>query len=155
MLVLTQVFLPASIWPRLEPGNSSGWWRTVQSLMGGRKDSTTALEPLATSICVENMGTLANKINAFFQSVAAHLPPLTEDSPFLTAECDVPDKYIISVDEVENNLHVLIPGKRQGPTRSPPGCSETSHPSCLDRCAPYSIALLGRASCLTCGRLLT
>ena len=72
--------------------------------MGGRKESTTALEPLAKSICVENMGTLANKINVFFLSVAANLPPLTEYSLFLTAECDVPDKYIISVDEVEKQL---------------------------------------------------
>ena len=104
---------------RLEPGNSSGWWRTVQSLMGGRKDSTTALEPLAKSISVENMGTLASKINAFFQSVAAHLPPLTQDSPFLTAACDVPDKYIISVDEVEKQLARLKPRKATGPDEIP------------------------------------
>ena len=87
--------------------------------MGGRKDSTTALEPLAKSTCVENMGTLANKINAFFQSVAAHLPPLTEDSPFLTPECDVPDKYIISVDEVEKQLSRLNPRKATGPDKIP------------------------------------
>ena len=87
--------------------------------MGRRKDLTTALEPLAKSICVENMGTLANKINAFFQSVAAHLPPLTEDSPFLTVECDVPDKYIISVDEVEKQLARLNPRKATGPNEIP------------------------------------
>ena len=75
----------------LEPRNFSGWWRTVQSLMDGRKDSTTALEPLTKPIGVGNMETLANKINALFHSVAAHLPPLTEDSPFLAAECNVPN----------------------------------------------------------------
>ena len=100
---------------RLETRHSSGWLRTVQCLIGGRKGSATALEPLAKSSSERNMGNLANKINAFFQSVTAHLPPLTEDSPFPTAKCNVPNKYIISMDEVEKQLAHPNPRKATGP----------------------------------------
>ena len=104
---------------RLHPADSSSWWRTIKCLLGGKRDSAAALEPLTKSTSKGNMRLLADKINDFFQSVAAHLPPLTADSPFLSAECNVPDKYVITADEVESRLACLNPGKVTGPDEIP------------------------------------
>ena len=105
---------------RLDPADSSSWWQTIKCLLGGKKDSAAALEPLAKSTSEGNMRLLADKINDFFQSVAAHLPPLTANSPkFLSAECNVPDKYIIMVDKVESRLACLNPRKETGPDDIP------------------------------------
>ena len=104
---------------RLDPADSSSWWRTIKCLLGGKRDSAAALQPLAKSTSEGNMRLLADKINDFFQSVAAPLPPLTANSPFLSAECNVPDKYVITVDEVESRLACLNPGKATGPDDIP------------------------------------
>ena len=65
------------------------------------------------------MGRLVGRINAFFQSVSGHLPPLTDDSPFLTMECDVPDMHVISVDETEHQLAHFSSRKWTGPDKIP------------------------------------
>ena len=85
--------------------------------MGDKKDTVATLEPMANT--TSQGKDLANKISAFFQSVAAHLPPLTEGCSYLTNKLDVPDRYIISVDEVEQQLARLNTRKATGPDEIP------------------------------------
>ena len=72
--------------------------------MSAKKDSGTALAPLADLVCDGDMEKLVHEISQFFQSVADHLPLLTKDSPFLTSMETVPDHYIITKDAVEEQL---------------------------------------------------
>ena len=63
---------------------------------------------------------LQKKFNRFFQSVAAHPHPLTEDLDFLTqAAAAVPDRFAVSVGEAERQLTYLNSRKTTGPDETP------------------------------------
>ena len=71
---------------------------------------------LANTQCEGNMEQLAEKINHFFQSVAAHLPGLTEDNAFLRSSASI---ISLSIEEVERQLSHLNATKATGPDDIP------------------------------------
>ena len=62
---------------------------------------------------------LTENINTFFKSVSGSIPPLSEDSPFLQLECEVPSEYIITVEEMERRLSKVKRKKAGGPDGLP------------------------------------
>lgn len=99
---------------QVEDSDPKSWWGTIQSLTGSREGLHPCF-PLANSQCDGDTEELAFNINQFFQSVAAHLPPLNQKSPFLNTPTKVPERYIISVDDVEKQLTRLNTCKATGP----------------------------------------
>ena len=61
------------------------------------------------------MRALANKINDFFQSVSADLPPLASENKYMKKDIELPDYLTIPVTEVEDNLARMKLGKAPGP----------------------------------------
>ena len=100
------------------PPTSRNWWNTVKSLMGASKSASPLIQ-MANTLCGGNQEELANSINVFFQSVSAHLPPLTSTSQFFYAGSNIPDEYTISVDMLERQLMKLKVYKATGPDSIP------------------------------------
>ena len=71
------------------------------------------LAPLAESICEGDMGVLAEKINGFFQSFAAHLPPTHWKLAVPDPGEPCVDQITISVNEVDNNVHISTPRRER------------------------------------------
>ena len=85
----------------------------------GASKSASPLIQMANTLCGGNQEELANSINVFFQSVSAHLPPLTSTSRFFYAGSNIPDEYTISVDMLERQLMKLEVYKATGPDSIP------------------------------------
>jgi hypothetical protein len=98
--------------------NSKKWWNGVKQLTGQAITSGNELSGLANNLCDGDNTQLANLINEFFQSVSADLPKL--DKSRLPPRSDhIPDKYIISVLDVEKQLMKLDISKAPGPDGIP------------------------------------
>ena len=91
------------------------WWRGVKRLLGENcEDSSMKL--LANSTANGDMNLLAMKINKTFQDVTADLPPLLEQP---LSETVVPEKFIISVNDVKKALSKIQVHKAVGPDAIP------------------------------------
>ena len=95
------------------------WWSTVKSFMGNTKpDSSQSLQSLANSESNGDLAALANKLNSFFQSISTDLPQLDP-----TINCNpqetVPNRFIISVEDVEKRLLKTNIRKAVGPDNIP------------------------------------
>ena len=75
------------------------------------------MHALANRTTGGDISKLCNDINAFFHSVSSHLDPLP--APPATTERDVPNKYIISITEVEHVLMKTDTTKAPGPDGIP------------------------------------
>jgi hypothetical protein len=100
----------------LSEENSKKWWSSVNELMG-KKQSSNAMINLANQHTDGNVEVLANKINKTFQSVSASLPKLTPTHQH-PPSC-LPDRYCVSVAEVEKRLFAINPRKAMGPDYIP------------------------------------
>ena len=100
----------------LSADGSKKWWNSINELMG-RKQSNNAMVNLANQHTDGNVKELADKINKTFQSVSADLPKLqaTHQHPASV----LPDKYSVSVDQVEKKLIKINPKKSVGPDQVP------------------------------------
>ena len=78
------------------------WWKKTD-LFINRNKGGNAMHALANRTTGGDIFKMCNDINAFFHSVSSHLYPLP--APPAITERDVPNKYIISITEVE---HILM-----------------------------------------------
>ena len=75
---------------------------------------------LANSLCRGDTQELANQINAFLLSASADFIPLSPDVKFTkTDEYNVPDRFVISVADVQEKLTTMITRKVTGPNDIP------------------------------------
>ena len=90
--------------------------KTQKGLVGLRK-STRNLQGLANDLYGRNMQKLAERICDFFQSVAAEFTPLADEFNPPGCNIAVPDRYVISVTDVEKELMKVRTDKAVGPDR--------------------------------------
>ena len=101
----------------LRQDNPSQWWKRAKNL-AHINTSANSISGLANSHCQGDYPQLTNDINTFFQSVSKNLTPLS--SPTHSTENDItPDKFIISVQEVEKCLANVKIAKAIGPDQLP------------------------------------
>ncbi len=101
-------------------GAASGgrqWWRCVKEVTGAnfRPSGLRGLINSTSGGCSEE---LANKINQFLHSVNSHFKPLQEED-YTHGPHEIPSKFIISVEQVEQRLCQLNPRKGEGPDGIP------------------------------------
>ena len=92
------------------------WWRHVKDVGLTKQENTSVLKGLANATSDGNMELLAENINIFFWSVSSDLPPLPKDNIYSKIDSsNVPDKFIIRVEQVKRNLSRIKLGKAPGP----------------------------------------
>ena len=102
----------------LKTNNPRKWWNEVKQLTGSASNSSGDLRGLTNSLCDGDSLKLANRVNDFFQSVSKDLPK--PDKSILPPKSDhIPDKYIITVLEVEKQLMKVDIRKAPGPDGVP------------------------------------
>ena len=100
----------------LRTSNPRMWWKKTDLLINRNKGGN-AMHALANRTTGGDIFKMCNDINAFFHSVSSHLDPLP--APPATTERDVPNKYIISITEVEHVLMKTDTTKAPGPDGIP------------------------------------
>ena len=88
----------------VDPGR---WWKDVRSFLGLNSTSI----PISKST-----DSTAEEINDFFQSVSADMSPL---QPFSDTVSDIPERFLLDVDEVQRALFQLNRRKSPGPDGIP------------------------------------
>ena len=101
-----------------EENNPHKMWQLTKTLTGTNKKSNHALQSLANKQCNGDMAALADKINAFFESISSDLPPLPPSKP-QTELPEIPDRYIIRVQDMEKQLSSIKLRKAPGPDGVP------------------------------------
>lgn len=102
----------------LKESNPRKWWKQTKTLLGQNKGSDDPLNALAVERHDGDARKLADEINSFYQSVTKDLPPL--DISNLPPRPDViPDKYIITIEKVEQKLSEINIRKAIGPDQVP------------------------------------
>ena len=109
---LRSAYYKASV-EELKSTNSRKWWNGVKVLTGSSSKGGNELRGLANSLCDGDDQKLADMINIFFQSVSADLPK-PDKSRLPSNNDNVPDRYIITVLEVEKQLFKLDTRKAPG-----------------------------------------
>jgi hypothetical protein len=84
----------------------------------GLRATPAGLQGLANSACDGDTRQLGERVNTFFHSISSNFSPLQE-SDFDHGPHVIPDKYIISVEQVESRLQKLNPRKGMGPDGIP------------------------------------
>ena len=100
----------------LRKTNPRMWWKKTDLLIN-RNKGENAMHALAKRTTGGDVTQLCNDINVFFHSVSSHLDPLS--IPPINTEQDVPNKYIISITEVEHVLMKTDITKSPGPDGIP------------------------------------
>lgn len=99
--------------------HSGQWWSDI-NVITGRSKSGCSLQGLANQECDGDMQMLADSINSFLQSVTEDFVPITpEDSFTIGQDFQVPDRYIIRVEEVQEKLAHIDTRKATGPDEIP------------------------------------
>ena len=78
---LRQRFYLRKIASATSPSGSTSWWNSVKSLMGSSRSASPLIQ-MVNTLCNGDQRKLADSISSFFQSVNAHLTPLTPDSQY-------------------------------------------------------------------------
>ena len=100
----------------LKASDSRKWWANVKSLVGINKASgPDTMLSLANANTNGDVGKLAERINAFLQSVTSDITPLKPDNKYSQIKSKTPENYTISVDEIERNLSKIKRNKAPGP----------------------------------------
>ena len=100
----------------LKLSDSRKWWANVKSIVGMNKSvGPDTMLSLANENTNGDVEVLAERINGFLQSVTSDIPPLKPDNKYSQLQCEIPDKFTISVDEVERNLSKIKQNKSPGP----------------------------------------
>ena len=100
----------------LRKTNPRMWWKKTD-LSINRNKGKNAMHALAKRTTSGDITQLCNDINVFFHSVSSHLDPLL--IPPANTKQDVPNKYIISITEVEHVLMKTDTTKSPGPDGIP------------------------------------
>ena len=103
----------------LKRENNKRWWNDIKPFIGIKSKNNTPLKQLAEQECEGNMGKLVENINDFFKSVTDTLEPITEEHPIFQSECEIPNDFIIHVDEMEKRLNKMKRNKAGGPDGLP------------------------------------
>ena len=114
--------------------NPKNWWRNVKEITGMKAESNN-LQGMANVVCDGDMCILAEQINQAFFQVSSDMTPLTTEDNFTISQVShaiVPDKYILSVAQVEKKLSHTNVSKAIGPDGIPnwllKGCSQELAP---------------------------
>ena len=101
--------------------NPSRWWREVNELTSSMPSrGVSSLQHIEDHVCGGDLSRLAEDINEFFVSLCHDMPPLIDVNNYNMIECErVPAKYVISVENVENQLSRLNTKKATGPDNIP------------------------------------
>ncbi len=97
--------------------NDHNIWEIIDTLTGTKKKSNSALQSIANLKCDGNINTLAEIINESFQSISIDLPKIPHPQPLEASH--VPDKFIISVTDMEKCLMCINIRKTPGPAGVP------------------------------------
>ena len=100
----------------LKTVNPKKWWDCIKSITG-KATKNDSLHSLAQNEQNGDMVGLATQINISFHKVSSHLPPLNIRTP--RRSFHVPDKYIISVEEVQKQMSKINLNKSPGPDGIP------------------------------------
>jgi hypothetical protein len=100
-----------------EDTNTHSIWQIIDSLTGTKKNTNNTLQSLANLKCQGDMHMLAESINKCFQSISNDLPVIPHPQSLELAQ--VPDKYIISVTDMEQCLSHIKICKAPGPDGIP------------------------------------
>ena len=100
-----------------EDTNTHSIWQIIDSLTGTKKNTNNALQSLANLKCQGDMHMLGESINKSFQSISNDLPVIPHPQSLELAQ--VPDKYIISVADIEKCLSHIKICKASGPDGIP------------------------------------
>ena len=98
---------------------SRDWWKHMKELLGMKSTSVQPLQSLVKSTTQGDINEFAEEVNIFFESVSSHLNPLSPNNPFLQLQCSLPDKFSVSVMDVEKRLLSLNTRKAAGPDGLP------------------------------------
>ncbi len=103
----------------LKKENPKEWWNEIKDITG-RKKKSNDLQGMADALCDGDKTQLAEAINHAFQSVSDDMVPLTASDSFTVGDDNtVPDRYIISVEQVERRLTKINTSKAVGPDAIP------------------------------------
>ena len=105
----------------LKSERPSEWWHDIKEITG-TKCTKNDLQGLANTVCNGNIPDLASKINGAFQAVSNDMTALTAEDCFTIGHNNqepIPDRYIISVSQVEKSLQRINPRKAVGPDSIP------------------------------------
>lgn len=95
--------------------NPREWWKKTKELIGQHTDKSEVYSTLADG----NMHKLVNDMNEFFQSVSAHLIPISTHSHLETPIDHIPAEFIISQHDIEVQLMGINIFKAGGPDGIP------------------------------------
>ena len=95
------------------------WWRSVKQVTGQTSNNSQPLIGLANQLHDGDVQALADRVNRFFQGVAADLNPLDDNSTPLPPPDVVPDEFVISLEDVEHKLSQINVHKAPGPDSLP------------------------------------
>jgi len=95
------------------------WWRSVKQVTGQTSNNSQPLIGLANQLHDGDVQALADRVNRFFQGVAADLNPLDDNSTPLPPPDVVPDEFVISLEDVERKLSHINVHKAPGPDSLP------------------------------------
>ena len=100
----------------LKSSDSRKWWSHVKSIVGLNKaGGSDAMLSLANENTNGDVQQLAERINNFLHSVTSDISPLRPDNEYSQIQCEIPQTYTISVEEVERNLAKVKKNKSRGP----------------------------------------
>lgn len=90
--------------------------KNIKSLVGLNK-TNDSLDTLVQNTCNCDKYALSEQINHHFQNVSSHILPLEYKTP--SEIFNIPDKYIIPISSVEQQLRKLNIHKSEGPDGIP------------------------------------
>lgn len=99
----------------LNNSDATKWWKKVKNILGIARDYSPLLD-LAKVAYDDDIAKMCDAINHTFAQTSSDLQPLHENS---NTEFVTPQKYIISVDEVEKRLLKIKTKKAVGPDKIP------------------------------------
>ena len=103
----------------ISESGSRDWWKNMKKIMGLNGNSNSDMEELAKKTTDGDFAELANIMNDFFLSVSDHLPRLDKDDNVFTVHEELPDEFIISVDDTVSALRKVKTNKSTGPDNIP------------------------------------
>ena len=114
----------------ISESGSRDWWKNMKKIMGLNGNSNSDMEELAKKTTNGDLAELANFMNDFFLSVSDHLPRLDKDDNVFTVHDELPDEFIICVDDTVSALRKVKTNKSTGPDNIPAWVLK-EHADCL------------------------
>ena len=103
----------------ISESGSRDWWKTMKKIMGLNGNSNSDMEELAKKTTDGDFAELANIMNDFFLSVSDHLPRLDKYDNVFTVHEELPDEFIMIVDDTVSALRKVKTNTSTGPDNIP------------------------------------